>query len=115
VESCALNMTQALYSLVLAPLQMSYVDLLLLHHAGRWETDTNPHPPCFDASLSNGNGTCEFLQEAPPSQSLLLLILLLLSQPSFFHAPSLSPTHLQTTTAGCRLCRPWSPCWRRAW
>lgn len=36
VESCATNMTQALYDLVLNPLQMQYVDLLLLHHAGRW-------------------------------------------------------------------------------
>lgn len=34
VESCATNMTQALYDLVLTPLQMDYVDLLLLHHAG---------------------------------------------------------------------------------
>ena len=57
VESCATNMTAALYELVLNPLQMSYVDLLLIHHAGRWETDNNPHPPCFDASLANGNGT----------------------------------------------------------
>ena len=41
VESCATNMTQALYDLVLNPLQATYVDLLLLHHAGRWETDNN--------------------------------------------------------------------------
>jgi len=57
VESCSTNMTQALYELVLDPLQMSYVDLLFIHHAGRWETDKNQHPPCFDASLANGNGT----------------------------------------------------------
>lgn len=57
VESCATNMTAALYSLVLQPLNMSYVDLLLLHHAGRWETDNDPHPPCFNAALAGGNGT----------------------------------------------------------
>jgi hypothetical protein len=57
VESCGLNMTQALYELVLDPLQTSYVDLLLLHHAGRFQKDTNPHPPCWDASLANGQGT----------------------------------------------------------
>jgi diketogulonate reductase-like aldo/keto reductase len=59
VESCATNMTQALYDLVLTPLQMDYVDLLLLHHAGRWETDNNPHPPCFNLASAGpaGNGT----------------------------------------------------------
>jgi diketogulonate reductase-like aldo/keto reductase len=59
VESCALDMSADLQALVLAPLQMDYVDLLLLHHAGRWETDRNPHPPCFDASAAGpvGNGT----------------------------------------------------------
>jgi len=57
VESCGLNMTQALYQLVLDPLQMTYVDLLLLHHAGRFENDKNPHPPCFDASLAGGQGS----------------------------------------------------------
>lgn len=57
VESCATNMTQALYDLVLNPLQMEYVDLLLLHHAGRWETDNNPHPPCFDLTKANAQGT----------------------------------------------------------
>jgi 2,5-diketo-D-gluconate reductase A len=57
VESCASNMTAALFQQVLQPLQMDYVDLLLIHHAGRWETDKNPHPPCFDITLANGNGT----------------------------------------------------------
>lgn len=59
VESCSLDMASDLNSLVLAPLQMEYVDLLLLHHAGRWETDRNPHPPCFDAAAAGpaGNGT----------------------------------------------------------
>ena len=57
VESCATNMTQALYTLVLDPLQTSYVDLLLLHHAGRMPTDKNPHPPCFDASLAGTKGS----------------------------------------------------------
>jgi diketogulonate reductase-like aldo/keto reductase len=52
-------MSSALDTLVLAPLQMEYVDLLLLHHAGRWETDNNPHPPCFSANAAGpaGNGT----------------------------------------------------------
>jgi diketogulonate reductase-like aldo/keto reductase len=52
-------MTGDLNTLVLAPLQTTYVDLLLLHHAGRWETDKNPHPPCFDANSAgpSGNGT----------------------------------------------------------
>ena len=59
VESCATDMKQDLQNLVLAPLQVDYVDLLLLHHAGRWQTDNNPHPPCFDASSAGpaGNGT----------------------------------------------------------
>jgi diketogulonate reductase-like aldo/keto reductase len=59
VESCATDMSGALDTLVLAPLQMQYVDLLLLHHAGRWETDNNPHPPCFDLAAAGpaGNGT----------------------------------------------------------
>ena len=59
VESCATDMAQALHDLVLSPLQMDYVDLLLLHHAGRWETDNNPRPACFDASKAGpaGNGT----------------------------------------------------------
>ena len=59
VESCATNMTSDLFTLVLEPLGMNYVDLLLLHHAGRWSTDNNPHPPCFDASQAGptGNGT----------------------------------------------------------
>ena len=39
VESCSTDMSAALQTLVLAPLQTNYVDLLLLHHAGRWETD----------------------------------------------------------------------------
>ena len=57
VESCATNMTAALASLVLAPLQVDYVDLLLIHHPGRWETDNNPHPPCFDLTKANAQGT----------------------------------------------------------
>ncbi len=57
VESCATNMTAALYEQVLQPLQTTYVDLLLLHHAGRWLTDNNPHPPCFDQTLAYANGT----------------------------------------------------------
>ena len=59
VESCGTDMTAALNTLVLQPLGMSYVDLLLLHHAGRWETDKNPHPPCFNAAAAGpaGNGT----------------------------------------------------------
>jgi hypothetical protein len=28
-----------------------------LHHAGRWESDNNPHPPCFDLTKANGLGT----------------------------------------------------------
>ena len=59
VESCATDMSSALQTLVLAPLAMTYVDLLLLHHAGRWETDNNPHPPCFNLAAAGptGNGT----------------------------------------------------------
>ena len=60
VESCSTNMTGALFDLVLGPLGAGaggYVDLLLLHHAGRWESDNNPHPPCFDLSKANGLGT----------------------------------------------------------
>ena len=57
VEYCATNMTQALYEQVLNPLQTSYVDLLLLHHAGRWETDNDPRPPCFDVTQANTTGS----------------------------------------------------------
>jgi len=59
VESCATDMSGDLQKLVLGPLNMTYVDLLLIHHAGRWETDKNPHPPCFDATQAGpaGNGT----------------------------------------------------------
>ena len=59
VESCATDMSSDMQSLILAPLGLDYVDLILLHHAGRWETDRNPHPPCFDASAAgpSGNGT----------------------------------------------------------
>jgi diketogulonate reductase-like aldo/keto reductase len=59
VESCATDMSADMDNLVLAPLGLDYVDLILLHHAGRWETDRNPHPPCFDASAAGpaGNGT----------------------------------------------------------
>jgi hypothetical protein len=62
-------MTQALYELVLDPLQTTYVDLLLLHHAGRFEQDKNPHPPCFDATLANAQGTyynCRCVPPPPP-------------------------------------------------
>jgi len=73
-------MSNDLKTLVLAPLATSYVDLLLLHHAGRWETDKNPHPPCFDASNAGptGNGTyykCRMItvkaMEALVSQGLI--------------------------------------------
>ena len=57
VENCSSNMTQALFDLVLSPLQMEYVDLLLLHHAGRWETDNEPRPPCWDPSLVGTKGS----------------------------------------------------------
>ena len=59
VESCGTDMSADMDSLILAPLGLDYVDLLLLHHAGRWETDKNPHPACFDASAAgpSGNGT----------------------------------------------------------
>lgn len=57
VESCGTNMTQALFDLVLSPLNTNYVDLLLLHHAGRWETDNDPRPPCWDSTLANGQGS----------------------------------------------------------
>ena len=57
VESCATNMTAALFELVLAPLQTTYVDLLLLHHAGRWETDNDPRPACFDPTLAGTLGS----------------------------------------------------------
>jgi len=44
---------------ILTPLGVTYVDLLLLHHAGRQVTDPYPHPACFDASAAGpaGNGT----------------------------------------------------------
>lgn len=58
VESISLDMTGALTTLVLEPLNVTYVDLLLIHHAGRWQTDNNPRPPCFDPTLAGGNGTC---------------------------------------------------------
>jgi 2,5-diketo-D-gluconate reductase A len=57
VESCATNMSQALFDLVLAPLQTSYLDLLLLHHAGRWETDNDPRPACWDPTLAGTLGS----------------------------------------------------------
>lgn len=56
VESCGYNMTEDLYSQVLGPLQTTYVDLLLLHHAGRFSNDNNPRPPCFNASLAGTLG-----------------------------------------------------------
>jgi diketogulonate reductase-like aldo/keto reductase len=75
VESCAPNMTADLFSLVLGPLGMDYVDLLLLHHAGRWETDNNPRPPCFDVTQAgpSGNGTyykCR-MQTVPAMQAIV--------------------------------------------
>jgi len=57
VESCSANVTDAVIQQVLQPLEVGYVDLLLLHHAGRWETDRNPHPDCFNASDANIRGT----------------------------------------------------------
>jgi len=57
VESCSDNVTNATIDLVLKPLDLEYVDLLLLHHAGRWQTDNNPHPPCWNASDANIRGT----------------------------------------------------------
>lgn len=48
---------QALYQQVLDPLQTTYVDLLLLHHAGRWETDNDPRPACWDPTLAGGQGS----------------------------------------------------------
>jgi diketogulonate reductase-like aldo/keto reductase len=42
---------------VLEPLQTTYVDLLLLHHAGRFSTDSNPRPPCWNPALAGGNGS----------------------------------------------------------
>jgi len=57
VESCSDDVTDAVNQQVLQPLELDYVDLLLLHHAGRWETDRNPHPPCFNASDANIRGT----------------------------------------------------------
>ena len=56
-ESYAENMTADLFSLVLEPLKTSYVDLILLHHAGRWNTDKNPRPACFDPKKANVEGT----------------------------------------------------------
>lgn len=58
VENCSTNMTQAFYEQVLNPLQMTYVDLLLLHHAGRVEGDNrSPKPPCFDITLAGTKGS----------------------------------------------------------
>jgi hypothetical protein len=62
VESSALDMSADLDSLVLAPLQMDYVDLLLIHHAGRWKTDNNPHPPCFNLSAAGPAGPGTYYQ-----------------------------------------------------
>jgi len=55
-EDYGTNVTGALMSQVLEPLQMEYVDLLLMHHAGRVKGDKRPLPPCFDAS-NKENGT----------------------------------------------------------
>jgi len=57
VESCSADVTNAVQTEVLTPLELEYVDLLLLHHAGRWETDNNPRPPCWNASDANIRGT----------------------------------------------------------
>lgn len=56
VESCAPNMTADLFQLVLEPLKVDYVDLLLLHHAGRHKTDKNPRPPCVDVHKAGTKG-----------------------------------------------------------
>jgi 2,5-diketo-D-gluconate reductase A len=56
VESISADMTTAMQTLVLQPLNTTYVDLLLLHHAGRWETDTDPRPPCFDPNAAGPSG-----------------------------------------------------------
>ena len=72
VENISSDMTNALNVLVLEPLQTTYVDLLLIHHAGRMSTDKNPHPPCFDSTLANTAGTyypCR-LQVIPALQAL---------------------------------------------
>lgn len=50
------DMADAMQQNVLGPLQMDYVDLLLLHHAGVKPTSTK-NPPCFDASLPSSEGT----------------------------------------------------------
>jgi len=57
VESCSADVTSAVQTLVLQPLEVDYVDLLLLHHAGRWQTDSNPRPPCFNLSDADIRGT----------------------------------------------------------
>lgn len=53
-ESYGTNVSDAVEQLVLAPLETPYVDLILMHHAGRHQTDTNPHPDCFDANDPEG-------------------------------------------------------------
>ena len=42
---------------ILQDLAIARLDMLMAHQAGRHETDSNYHPPCFDASGAGGNGT----------------------------------------------------------
>jgi diketogulonate reductase-like aldo/keto reductase len=76
VEDISTNMTQRLYEGVLDPLNTTYVDLLLIHHAGRLESD-NSHgrPACFDASLAGPAGPGSYyncrLQAVPALQALV--------------------------------------------
>ena len=62
VEQCTSDpaaLEAALKTTVLTPLGLPYVDLLLLHHAGREITDPYTRPACFDATAAgpSGNGT----------------------------------------------------------
>eukprot|EP01116_Phalansterium_solitarium_P001578 TRINITY_DN1138_c0_g1_i1.p1 TRINITY_DN1138_c0_g1~~TRINITY_DN1138_c0_g1_i1.p1 ORF type:complete len:312 (+),score=104.14 TRINITY_DN1138_c0_g1_i1:104-1039(+) len=57
VENCSADVTAAVKQMVLEPLGLDYVDLLLLHHPGRWATDTQPRPHCFNLSDANIRGT----------------------------------------------------------
>ena len=50
------SVLQIIHDDVLTPLGLDYVDLLLLHHAGRLVTDPYPHPACFNLSAAGPAG-----------------------------------------------------------
>lgn len=56
-ENYTVDMSVVMEKDILQSLKMTYIDLLLLHQAGRESSDRHWKPPCYDQSMAGKNGS----------------------------------------------------------